>query len=88
MLPQLKPGFWGYWAIVEGGIYFGDQAPVAGSGEILYFDLATKKTRLIVKTDKPLAVTDSALAVSPDGKNILYTQIDQSGSDLFILDRR
>jgi Tol biopolymer transport system component len=87
VLPQLKAGFWGYWAVVEGGIYYGDEG-APGTGEILYYDLATKKTRLIVKTDKPLAVTDSAFAVSPDRKHVLFTQIDQSGSDLFILDRR
>ena len=25
VLPQLKPGYWGYWAVVENGIYFADQ---------------------------------------------------------------
>jgi Tol biopolymer transport system component len=88
VLPQLKRGFWGLWAIVEAGIYFADQSAPGGPGEILYYDLASKKTRLVSKTEKPLAVTDSGLAVSPDRKHILYTQIDQSGSDLFILDRR
>ena len=29
-------------------------------------------------------VGDSAFAVSPDGRYILYTQVDQSGSDIMI----
>ena len=48
----------------------------------------TKKIRQVFKTDKPLAVTDSAFAVSPERRHILYTQVDQSGSDIFILDHR
>ena len=88
VLPQLKAGFWGYWAIVEQGIYFADQPGTAGPGAIFFYDLATRKVRLVAKTEKPLAVTDSAFAVSPDRRYILYTQVDQSGSDLFLLDRR
>jgi eukaryotic-like serine/threonine-protein kinase len=88
VLPQLRPGFWGYWAVVEDGIYFGDQARAGSPGEILFFDLASRQTRLVTRADKPLAVTDSALTVSPDRRHVLFTQIDQSGSDIFILDRR
>jgi Tol biopolymer transport system component len=88
LLPQLQAGYWGYWAIVEHGIYFGDQAGSAATGGIFFYDLATKKVRQVSKTDKPLAVTDSAFAVSPDRRYILYTQVDQSGSDLFLLDHR
>ena len=43
--------------------------------------------RLISRVDKPFAVTDSAFAVSPDRRTILYTQIDQSGSDIYLVDR-
>jgi Tol biopolymer transport system component len=86
VLPELKPGFWGYWAVVEDGIYFADGAS-RGPGGIFFFSFAGRKTRQVFKVEKPLAVTDSAFAVSPDRQHILYTQIDQSGSDLFILDR-
>lgn len=88
ILPQLRPGFWGYWAVVEAGIYFGDQAGAGPPGEILFFDFATRRTRLVTRTDKPLAVTDSALSVSPDRRHVLFTQVDQSGSDIFLLERR
>ena len=83
----LKPGYWGYWAVVENGIYFADQDGSGGSGGIFFYDFASRKVRLVSRVDKPFAVTDSAFAVSPDRRSILYTQIDQSGSDIYILDR-
>jgi Tol biopolymer transport system component/serine/threonine protein kinase len=88
VLPGLRPGFWGLWAVVENGIYYADQAGSGTPGGIYFYDFATKKTRQVSRTDKPFAVTDSAFAVSPDRRSILYTQVDQSGSDLFILDRK
>jgi Tol biopolymer transport system component len=88
VLPALRPGFWGLWAVVENGIYYADQAGPGTPGGIYFYDFATKKTRQVSRTDKPFAVTDSAFAISPDRRSILYTQVDQSGSDLFILDRK
>jgi Tol biopolymer transport system component/serine/threonine protein kinase len=87
ILPQLKPGYWGNWAVTEKGIYFADQT-AATAGGIFFFDFGTRKIRQVSKTDKPLAVLDSAFAVSHDRRSILYTQVDQSGSDIFVLDPR
>jgi Tol biopolymer transport system component len=87
VLEELKPGFWGCWAVVENGIYFADQTGSSNSGGIFFFDFATRKSRQIAQAQKPFAVTDSAFAVSPDRRYILYTQIDESGSDINILER-
>jgi Tol biopolymer transport system component len=87
VLENLKPGYWGYWAVVENGIYFADQDGSNGAGGIFFYDFANRKIRLISRVDKPFAVTDSAFAVSPDRRSILYTQVDQSGSDIYIVDR-
>lgn len=88
VLPKLKPGFWGLWDVTERGIYYGDQPGSGPPGGIFFYDLQSRKTRQVARTEKPLAVTDSAFSVSPDRLHILYTQIDQAGSDLFILERR
>ena len=87
VLEDLKPGFWGHWAVVENGIYFASQTGPGGAGGIFFYDFASRKARLISRVDKALAVTDSAFSVSPDRRSILYTQVDSSGSDIFILDR-
>jgi Tol biopolymer transport system component len=87
VLEQLKPGYWGSWSVVGNGIYFADQDAASGAAGIYFFDFGTRKIRQIAKVQKPFAVTDSAFAVSPDRRYILYTQIDQSGSDINILER-
>jgi eukaryotic-like serine/threonine-protein kinase len=87
VLDQLKPGYWGYWAVMQNGIYFADQAGSTTAPGILFFDFATRKSRQVAKMEKQLAVTDSAFAISPDGRSILYTQVDSSGSDINILER-
>ena len=87
MLEQLKPGYWGSWAVVEAGVYFADQIGASNSGGIFFYDFATRKVRQIAQVEKPFAVTDSAFALSPDRRYILYTQIDQSGADINILER-
>jgi Tol biopolymer transport system component len=87
VLESLKPGYWGYWAVVENGIYFADQEASSGPAGIFFYDFANRKVRRISRVEKPFAVTDSAFAVSPDRKSILYTQVDQSGSDIYMVDR-
>jgi Tol biopolymer transport system component len=87
VLEQLKPGYWGSWAVVENGIYFADQKDDDAAGGIFFYDFGSGKIRRIVEVHKPFAVADSAFAVSPDRRYILFTQIDESGADINILDR-
>src|SRR5262249_22992250 len=86
VLEQLKPGYWGYWAVVENGIYFADQPEPTAPPGIFFYDFASKRSRLISRVDRPLAVTDSAFAISPDRRQLLFTQVDQAGSDILLLD--
>ena len=54
----------------------------------IYFrDFATAQIRQIAKIEKTLAVADSGIALSPDRQRLLYTQVDQSGGDILMLDR-
>ena len=36
--------------------------------------------------DGPPAVADSGFALSPDGRYLLYSQVDQAGSDILIME--
>jgi eukaryotic-like serine/threonine-protein kinase len=69
------------WALANRGIYFGSSESV-----IEFFNLATGKMTPVATTEKQLARWIPSLAVSPDGRHLLYTQIDQQGSDLMLME--
>ena len=73
---------WGYWTVVEKGIYFlvnGDKP------KIEFFDFVTRQTIEILTMEKPALTSDGGLAVSPDGQWLLFTQLDNSGSDIMMV---
>ena len=70
-------------AVVKEGIYFIPRPDSAGRYSIQFFNFATKKIRSIATIERPV---DYYLSVSPDGRWILYSQIDQSGSDLMLVE--
>ena len=71
------------WALTADGIYFVDRR--AQPVSIGYFEFATKKTRRIVSLNKP--PTDwGGLCLSPDGKWLAYTQVDDTPSDIMLVE--
>jgi hypothetical protein len=55
---------------------------------IRFLDFGTGQTRLAANVAKPFNFDAGAggLAVSPDGRWILYTQFDQAGSELMLVE--
>jgi eukaryotic-like serine/threonine-protein kinase len=86
VLARLKRGFWGYWAVTNDGIYFVDRLERRQPLAIFFYRFETRAVSKLWTFERPGAITDSAFAVSPDGKYILFTQVDQSGSDIFVMD--
>jgi Tol biopolymer transport system component/DNA-binding winged helix-turn-helix (wHTH) protein len=68
------------WALVPGGIYF---VPADAPRSLRYFDLATRKVLQIFEIEKDFAY---GLTVSPDGRWILYSQIDEQKSEIMLVD--
>ena len=79
----LESVFEGAFALVSEGIYFIPGPDSAGRFSIQFFNFATKKIRSFATIERPVG---SLLSVSPDGRWILYSQIDQSGSDLMLVE--
>jgi Tol biopolymer transport system component len=71
------------WALARDGIYFLDRRvqPVA----INFFEFSTKKIRQIVTLNKPPAGW-GGLSLSPDGKWLAYSQVDDIPSDIMLVD--
>ena len=73
---------WFNWALARDGIYFlsGDEP----NGKIKFFDFATRKTVSIFALEKP-AFDLGGLALSPDGRSLLYNQVDSWDSYIMLV---
>ena len=68
------------WTVVPRGIYF---VPASAPKSVWYFDFASKQVRPIFAVDKYF---DDSLSVSPDGRWILYTQMDEMTQDIMLVE--
>jgi Tol biopolymer transport system component/serine/threonine protein kinase len=78
-------------AIVAGGVYFvpvRDATRRAAGSSIQFLDFGTGQIRLVADVEKPvnLGSGPGGLAVSPDGRWILFTHFDQAGSELMLVE--
>jgi WD40-like Beta Propeller Repeat len=72
------------WSSFSSGIYF--VAEVNGKGEIDFFDLNTRSVRTIHVLDGPPPGLMGGLPVSPDGRWLLFAQMDELSSDLMMVE--
>jgi Tol biopolymer transport system component len=82
VLDQLGAGYWGYWAVVQDGIYFYN----INTKAIEFFSFATHKITPIAKPEKAPLRYNPGLAVSPDGRWLLYAQIDEDTSHIMLVE--
>jgi serine/threonine protein kinase len=73
----------GHWTVAEQGIYFFGPEDQKGRSNINFYDFAAGKTRKILTIEKPIS---EHIEISPDARTILYTQIDEAGSDLMLVE--
>jgi Tol biopolymer transport system component len=71
------------WWPSGGGLYILSEP--AGTSQIEYLDVATGKRRWIYTLPKPALDHTGGLAVSSDGKWLLFTQVDEQKADLYLL---
>ncbi len=83
----LEQGGHGLWALTGQSIAFFDLDYAAGPSLNMY-SLATGKTTCLRQFSKETQIGrgDTAMIVSADGRWILYTRYDQSGSDLMLVE--
>jgi hypothetical protein len=53
---------------------------------IAFFDITTHQVTRVFDLENLPAREDTGLAVSPDKRTILYTQLDSSNSDIFLVE--
>lgn len=78
-----------FWRPIPGGIVFLERHVVDGEREprfvVQSWDEATQRVTPIVTLPAPPALAAGGLAVSPDGRRLLYTQVDAFGGDIHLL---
>ena len=77
LVPELAGRFW---TIGPTGIYFGDKQ----RKRIMYYDLATRKTQPLLTLTGPIVQSNRGISVSPDGKDLLWSQLDSQSSDIML----
>lgn len=83
VLPSLEAGFWGYWALVDDGIYYLDASEPPG---ISFYSFKTQRPTRIFDLESRPVLFIPGLAVSPDGKTVLYTQLDAFSRDIVLVE--
>lgn len=70
------------WSLAQDGVYFAShQGEEAG---IFFYRFSDRTTRSVGSPEKPFAPGTPSLSVSPDGKWLLYAQLDHVSSDIKI----
>jgi Tol biopolymer transport system component len=83
VMDDLQVSFWGQWAATDAGIYFMSSRS-KDQGGIQFFSFVTGKVKHIFTPEKPPDPWTDGLAVSPDGRTILYTQVDQRTTNIML----
>ena len=73
----------GEWTVGKDGIYFVTMPDKMGHSDICIYEFATGQNRKILTNQRPVG---NHIAVSPDGRTILYPQSDESGSVLMLVE--
>lgn len=80
-MPLLKDA--ALWTVVPGGIYF---VPADEPHSISYFDLSTRHVRRITEVERDFDSGNGGISVSPDGRWVLYSQVDEINSDIMLVE--
>lgn len=70
------------YAVARGGIYYMTHAGKSGNSTLRFYDFATGTTRTLLQIGWP----EYGLDVSPDGRYLVYAQLDDPASNLMLIE--
>ena len=81
--PVLPSVAWRSFCLVNEGIYFVPEPGADRKSSIQFLSFASAQ----VKTVAPISRSPSSgLSVSPDGRSLLFSQVDEEGNDLMLVE--
>ncbi len=87
ILDSPGPRQWGYIHVTGSGIYVVDRVSDAKKPRyaIFLYSFATRHTTRVALLEKQPGAGYRGLSLSPDGRSVLYPQVDSSGTDLMLI---
>lgn len=92
-------GYWGWWALGDDKIFFFEAQPLGSSGIHLdvrpapadkvllkYLDMRTGNHIDLGPLDRPVSTCTRVMAISPNGRALVYEQLDQQDSDIMMVE--
>lgn len=83
VIGSFEGGYWGYWAVVDNGIYYLD---LTDKPRIAFFDITTHRSTPLFDLESDPVKGVAGLAISPDKGTILYTQLDGSSTEIILVE--
>jgi hypothetical protein len=86
-----RPRFWAHWALASDGIWFINQRealtdlPVPST--LKFFSFKNRAVTSSIDLEGNIPPIAPGLAVSPDGRYLLFNRLDESQSDLLCTDK-
>jgi dipeptidyl aminopeptidase/acylaminoacyl peptidase len=75
----------GFWALLDNGIYFVNPRATPRP-TIDFFNFATGRTSQVAAIERELQLTSPSLTVSPDGRWLLYAEVDNLENDIMLVE--
>jgi Tol biopolymer transport system component len=83
VISALEAGYWGYWAVVNDGIFY---LNTVAKPRVDFFNLTNHRTTRVFDLENRPAREAPGLTVSPDDGVILYTQLDALSRDIILVE--
>ncbi len=81
----LKAGYWGNWGVARAGLFFVSPLPPDGA-EVDMYGFSSGRLRRVARLERDPPFSDSGFAVKRDGSKMLYSQVDQSSSEIILVE--
>jgi Tol biopolymer transport system component/DNA-binding winged helix-turn-helix (wHTH) protein len=82
---MLKAGYWGNWAVAQAGLFFIRPLP-PDAAEVDVYEFSSGRIHRVARLERDPPFSDSGFAVTRDGRKVLYSQVDQSSSEIIIVE--
>lgn len=86
LVGELPSKLWGQWALSKDALFYA-VFPGAGTQAIRRVDLNTRKVTDVASLQRAPLAQDAGMTVNASGTSLIWSQMDQSGSDVYWVDR-